>query len=188
VFGNTIDGNLQCKENLPSPVGAGNLVRGSAEDQCARFGGGKGADAAGTAAPGVSADRTLSRMRPFPVVRIAGRTSRRGAHIRVLSVRAQPGAYVRVKCLGRSCPFRRFDTLIGARVRADGALPRTALVRIRRLEGRLLRAGSVLRVFVSSVDDVGKYTRFRIRGGKPPLRRDRCILPDSLSPISCPSD
>jgi hypothetical protein len=61
-------------------------------------------------------------------------------------------------------------------------------VRIRRLEGRLLRAGSVLRVFVSSVDDVGKYTRFRIRGGKPPLRRDRCILPDSLSPISCPSD
>lgn len=31
---NTIDGNLQCKENNPAPTGGGNVVQGSAEDQC----------------------------------------------------------------------------------------------------------------------------------------------------------
>jgi hypothetical protein len=40
---NTIDGNLQCKENEPPPAGGGNLVHGNAEDQCATFGGGPGA-------------------------------------------------------------------------------------------------------------------------------------------------
>lgn len=35
---NTIDGNLQCKENSPAPRnGGGNVVGGTAEDQCARF-------------------------------------------------------------------------------------------------------------------------------------------------------
>lgn len=33
---NTIDGNLQCKENNPPPTGCGNIVKGSKEDQCAR--------------------------------------------------------------------------------------------------------------------------------------------------------
>lgn len=32
---NEIDGNLQCKENVPAPFGGSNVVRGSAEDQCA---------------------------------------------------------------------------------------------------------------------------------------------------------
>jgi hypothetical protein len=35
---NTIDGNLQCKENAPRPLnGGGNVVNGEAEDQCAGF-------------------------------------------------------------------------------------------------------------------------------------------------------
>jgi hypothetical protein len=34
---NTIDGNLQCKENTPRPVGGGNVVGGNKEDQCARL-------------------------------------------------------------------------------------------------------------------------------------------------------
>jgi len=34
---NTIDGNLQCKENRPAPKGKGNVVHGSKEDQCARL-------------------------------------------------------------------------------------------------------------------------------------------------------
>jgi hypothetical protein len=35
---NTIDGNLQCKENAPRPLnGGGNVVGGNAEDQCAGF-------------------------------------------------------------------------------------------------------------------------------------------------------
>jgi hypothetical protein len=37
IFRNTIDGNLQCKENSPRPSGGANRVRGNKEDQCARF-------------------------------------------------------------------------------------------------------------------------------------------------------
>ncbi len=34
IIGNIIDGNLQCKENVPPPTGRDNIVHGSAEDQC----------------------------------------------------------------------------------------------------------------------------------------------------------
>ena len=34
VTDNDIDGNLQCKENEPEPVGGGNDVQGNKEDQC----------------------------------------------------------------------------------------------------------------------------------------------------------
>jgi hypothetical protein len=34
---NRIDGNLQCKENAPRPIGGGNIVGGNKEDQCARL-------------------------------------------------------------------------------------------------------------------------------------------------------
>jgi hypothetical protein len=37
---NIIDGNLQCKENVPPPTGGGNDVQGNAEDQCSMLGGG----------------------------------------------------------------------------------------------------------------------------------------------------
>ena len=34
---NRIDGNLQCKANVPAPSGGGNIVQGNKEDQCARL-------------------------------------------------------------------------------------------------------------------------------------------------------
>ena len=34
---NRVDGNLQCKENVPVPTGGGNIVQGNSEDQCARL-------------------------------------------------------------------------------------------------------------------------------------------------------
>jgi hypothetical protein len=34
IYSNRIEGNLQCKENSTRPVGQGNTVRGSKEDQC----------------------------------------------------------------------------------------------------------------------------------------------------------
>ena len=34
---NTIDGNLQCKENIPAPTGGGNVVGGNKEDQCSKL-------------------------------------------------------------------------------------------------------------------------------------------------------
>lgn len=35
ISDNVIDGNLQCKENVPAPTGGGNAVQGNKEDQCA---------------------------------------------------------------------------------------------------------------------------------------------------------
>ena len=37
IVENTIDGDLQCKENVPSPTGENNIVHGNAEDQCAHM-------------------------------------------------------------------------------------------------------------------------------------------------------
>jgi hypothetical protein len=37
VRGNVVDGNLECKENVPAPVGGRNTVDGSKVDQCARL-------------------------------------------------------------------------------------------------------------------------------------------------------
>lgn len=34
ISGNRINGNLQCKENVPAPTGSDNLVGGNKEDQC----------------------------------------------------------------------------------------------------------------------------------------------------------
>ena len=34
---NRIDGNLQCKENRPPPIGGNNIVQGNKEDQCRRL-------------------------------------------------------------------------------------------------------------------------------------------------------
>lgn len=47
IANNTIDGNLQCQANDPAPTGGGNIVRGSAEDQCARLTGSGGAGGGG---------------------------------------------------------------------------------------------------------------------------------------------
>jgi hypothetical protein len=53
VSANRVDGNLQCKENTPAPTGGANVVRGSAEDQCARLTG-------GTASPAPDGTSTFS--------------------------------------------------------------------------------------------------------------------------------
>jgi PKD domain-containing protein len=109
---------------------------------------------------------------PFPVVRIAGRVSRRGVRLSLLSVEAPPGSSVQVRCKGRTCPFRRS-------ARAAG------VVRLRRLE-KALRAGVVIRIYVTSSSAIGKYTSFKIRKRRAPLRADGCLAPDSLKRIPCP--
>jgi PKD repeat protein len=140
------------------------------------------------AAPGTSVgQQALSLLSPFPVVRIAGRVSRRGARIRRLTVDAPPGTDVKVACSGRGCPFKRVLQTVSSRVVAGRGLPATRLLRIRRLQGRLLRPGATLRLFVTRVGAVGKYTRFRILKAKPPSRTDMCLVPGSGRPIACSS-
>jgi PKD repeat protein len=113
-------------------------------------------------------------MRPFPIVRIAGVVLPDGALVRILSVRAPRGSSVRLRCRGKGCP--------AASVARTSA---TRLVRFRRFE-RKLPAGVRLQVFVRQAGKIGKYTRFLIRGGKPPARVDRCLMPGKRRPVSCP--
>jgi len=127
----------------------------------------------------------LRLLSPFPIVRIAGRIGRKGTRFRVLSVDAPRGASVTVRCTGRRCPFK-------ARTRAASAGKHLAYaarkVRVRKLERRLIRAGTMIRIYVTKTGMIGKYTSIRVRRGKPPRRADRCLLPtDKRKPVICPS-
>jgi PKD repeat protein len=140
------------------------------------------------AVPGTAVgQRGFSLLSPFPVVRIAGRVSRRGARIRRLTIDAPPGTGVKVRCSGRGCPFKRVQQIISTRVIAGRGLPPSRVLRVRRLEGKLLRPGITLRLFVTRLDAVGKFTRFRIRKSKPPRRSDLCLVPGSGRPLACPA-
>ena len=126
------------------------------------------------ALPRPDSDRLMS---PYPVVRLAGRLTPTGARVRLLSVsRAPKCAVVAVSCRGRSCPAQRVSSFTGR-----GAL------RIRRFERRL-RAGTALSVRISKGDSIGKLTRFRIRPGKAPRRRDRCLRPGETRGSACPQE
>ena len=116
-------------------------------------------------------------MSPYPVARLAGRLTVNGARVRRLSVsRAPRCAVVAVSCRGRSCPARRVSRFMGRKP-----------LRFRRFERRL-PAGTVLTVRISKGDSIGKFTEFRIRAGKAPLRRDRCLRPGERRGSVCPQD
>jgi PKD repeat protein len=119
----------------------------------------------------------LQWLQPFPVIRIRGRTTGRGAQVTVLSVTAPSGSLIAARCSGRGCPVRRTRAQVSARGRR---------VRLRAFE-RHLRAGIRLEIFVTKPGVVGKYTRFRINRLKPPQRVDSCVLPGSRRPARCPS-
>jgi chitodextrinase len=115
----------------------------------------------------------LVRMRPFPLVRIAGVVLAGGARVTILSVRAPRGSRIRVRCRGGGCPAR-----------AVARTSTTRLMRFHRFERRL-RAGARLELFVRKAGLIGKYTRFRIRAGEAPARVDRCLLPGRRRPVRC---
>ncbi|MGZ6708426.1 MAG: PKD domain-containing protein, partial [Solirubrobacteraceae bacterium] len=125
-------------------------------------------------APSLSKPKLMS---PFPVVRIRGVIVGARVRISVLSVRAPKGATVRARCRGRGCPAG-WST---QRVRSAAHS-----VRFRRLE-RSVRPGTIIEVYVRSAKAIGKYTRFDIRAGKAPLRRDMCLAPGSMRPTRCPA-
>ena len=116
-----------------------------------------------------------SLLSPFPIVRLRGTISGSAVRITLLSVRAPVGSRITIRCSGprRSCP-RSQSIRITSRT----------LTRMRTFE-RKMRAGTVLRIFVTRPGLVGKYTRFTIRRGRPPARDDTCARPD-LSVIACP--
>lgn len=121
----------------------------------------------------------LQYLAPFPVVRLAGRTTRTGSRITLLRVRSPRGSTATVRCSGGrrlGCPF-------SSRTRTS---PASRVLRFRGLE-RPLKAGVRLNIFVRRGDAIGKHTRFTIRKRKPPSRVDGCILPgDPFEPAECP--
>jgi hypothetical protein len=122
-------------------------------------------------------------MTPFPVVRITGKASHRGARIKRLTVNAPYGATVTVRCRGRGCPFRIKRRTVA---RAGRSSRPSRTIRIAKFERRLLRPGATVKVLVSKPHEIGKYTSFKIRRRKSPLRTDSCLQPGETKPISCP--
>jgi PKD repeat protein len=120
----------------------------------------------------------LRLLTPFPIVRIAGTVTDRGAKLKRLSINAPSGASILIRCRGRSCPRSRFSRKASVRI--------ASLVRIRALERHFLRTGTRLEIYIRKPGLIGKYTRFRIRSGKAPARLDRCLLPGGRRPIRCP--
>ena len=129
-------------------------------------------NATGTASAPIAS--TLPVLSPFPIVRLRGVTTRTGARIELLAVRAPRGSRVTVRCLGRGCPARRASAAAGSGLR------------FRRFQ-RHLRAGIVLEVRVTRRGMVGKYVRFTIRKGRSPLRRDMCLRSTAVRPVRCSS-
>lgn len=123
----------------------------------------------------------LPRLDPFPVVRIVGRTTRDGARITLLTVRARVGATVISRCVGgpRMCPYRQRRSRIPGRVGAVRS------VRVRGFE-RAFRAGVLLRVMVVARGRTGKAVTLRVRRSAPPRRSDRCTAGLAPVPVACP--
>jgi hypothetical protein len=130
--------------------------------------------------------RGLSLINPFPIVRLTGTIGRRGARLRRLLITMPSGASLTVRCRGRGCPFRRLNRAAGLG-QGSPVAQAAALVRVRRLERRLLRAGTTIRIFITKPNEIGKYTRFRIRRGRSPSRVDRCLVPGAQRPLRCSS-
>ena len=119
--------------------------------------------------------RSVSLINPFPVARLAGSVYPRGVRVRILEVRTPPRSRVVVRCLGNSCP--------------DDKITKTSKrkpVRFKRMT-RFLRAGTILKVSIRKSGQIGKYTRWIIRGGKLPKRKDLCLYPGKSKGRRCPT-
>jgi hypothetical protein len=128
-----------------------------------------------TPAPPLAPLPRTTLISPFPIVRVTGRTARRGARIKALEVFAPAGARVTVNCKGKRCPFRKWRRTAGAKPLSVGPL-----------RGRFLPARVRLQVRVYKAGLIGKYTRLVIRRRKPPARRDLCLAPGKSTASQCP--
>jgi hypothetical protein len=118
----------------------------------------------------------LALMNPFPVVRLAGSLYPRGVKVRALEAKKAPlQSTVSVLCAGRSCPSKKIvKTAEKKRVRFKEMT-------------RFLREGTIISVSVRKGGLIGKYTRWMIRGGELPKRKDLCLYPNRRKPVRCPA-
>jgi PKD repeat protein len=116
----------------------------------------------------------LALMNPFPIVRLAGSVYPRGVKVRALEAKAPRRSTVTVLCAGKSCPSKK--------------IVKTAKRKPVRFEAmtRFLREGTILSMSVRKGGQIGKYTRWLIRGGKLPKRKDLCLYPSRRKAARCP--
>jgi hypothetical protein len=120
-------------------------------------------------------------IQPFPVVRLVGYDRAGGARITLLSVQAPVGSTVAINCRGHACP-RKQVSVARSKTHKAGVVT----LSFRRFE-RTFPAGTVLQIRVSFPGEVGKYTSFRIRRRRVPLRADACLDAVSGYTIGCPA-
>jgi len=126
-------------------------------------------------------------MQPFPIVRIAGSVTPRGARLRLLTVQAPLGARVTVACRGPGCKTKSVSRLATVSSKGKNNRPAGAvLLSFHRFE-RQLGAGAILKVLVSKPGEIGKYTSFVIRRHKLPVRKDACLATPRSKPMPCPT-
>jgi PKD repeat protein len=133
--------------------------------------------AAPVPSPGTSSAGRFSLLSPFPIIRIRGRADATAVHVDLLSVQAPRGSRITARCRGASCPRRAIATT---------AISSSRPVRLRGLERRFGN-GTVLEIRVTKAGRIGKYTRFSMRRGRAPLRRDLCLRPGTTRPSRCPT-
>ena len=144
-------------------------------------------DAAGASSVATETIPVRSRaqvpMVPFPVVRIAGRLTLTGARITLLTVQAPLAARVVVRCRGRGCPTKS-ESRSAKSSRKGTQKAGSVLLTFRRF-ARSYGAGATLEILVVKPGEIGKYTRFKIRRNRLPVREDRCIVSGGAKPITC---
>jgi len=132
----------------------------------------------------VSAHPTVL-MQPFPVVRIAGSITGRGARIRRLAVQAPIAARITIRGRGGGCRTKSESRSAKASSTAKHKVA-AVLLSFNRF-ARSYRAGARLEVLVVKAGEIGKYTVFKIRRHKLPIREDACIVAAGAKPIACTS-
>jgi hypothetical protein len=124
-------------------------------------------------------------MQPFPVVRIAGAITGKGARIKLLTVQAPVGARVTVRCRGGGCRPRSESR--SAKASSTSKQNAAAILLTFKRFQRDYRAGTRLEVLVVKPGEIGKYTSLKIRRHKVPVRQDACIAVAGSNPIPCAS-
>jgi PKD repeat protein len=127
-----------------------------------------------TPSPNTRTVGSMPLLSPFPVVRLVGQAYVKRTVVTLLSVRAPRGALARVRCQGKGCPKAV------RRKRSKGSP-----LRFKTFE-RSLPAGARLEVFVVRAGRIGKFTRFKLRSSKIPVRTDLCVVPGKRKPRTCP--
>jgi hypothetical protein len=125
--------------------------------------------------PGAPKPTGPGLMKPFPTVRTAGNFNRKRTQFTRVRVSGPAGAKVEGRC-----------TRIARRCHTDVTIPARKTVRLKRLQ-RKFKPKTVIRIRVVAPGVYGKYVVMKIRKGKPPTRRDRCIKPGTRKAVACPS-